>query len=252
MNEMKDLLQLRLDTPTVDRSVSVFHGVRLRFANVTSAYTIPEFHLLLLPTYPSSVRPFFRPLAPQTESFLGEAVPFVPFFNNCFFTHHVSSVAQFGFCVNPRLGFQLKPVRSLENFKQHSSPPSSSPDRWVFPSRTGAPMASPPKRFFLPNQPVSQDTQNLLQSPDDVFSSPPVPPRAPSREAKDLFGTTPFVVGGGHSENGDPLFLVANQHSVDIVKLSPPTCSPRRKVIVVCRFGACVLTLNSSDVVLRA
>jgi hypothetical protein len=83
MNEMKDLLQLRLDTPTVDRSVSVFHGVRLRFANVTSAYTIPEFHLLLLPTYPSSVRPFFRPLAPQTESFLGEAVPFVPFFNNC-------------------------------------------------------------------------------------------------------------------------------------------------------------------------
>ncbi|CAH1371749.1 DENN domain-containing protein 1B-like isoform X3 [Tenebrio molitor] len=129
----------------------------------------------------------------------------------------------------PTVDRSLKPVRSLENFKQHSSPPSSSPDRWVFPSRTGAPMASPPKRFFLPNQPVSQDTQNLLQSPDDVFSSPPVPPRAPSREAKDLFGTTPFVVGGGHSENGDPLFLVANQHSVDIVKLSPPTCSPRRK-----------------------
>ncbi|RZC38987.1 DENN domain-containing protein 1A [Asbolus verrucosus] len=126
----------------------------------------------------------------------------------------------------PPVDRSLKPVRSLENFK-HTSP-TSSPDRWVFPSRTGAPMASPPKRFFLPSQ-TSQETQNLLQSPDDVFSSPPVPPRVPSREAKDLFGTTPFVVGGGHSENGDPLFLVANQHSIDIVKLSPPTCSPRRK-----------------------
>ncbi|XP_063910871.1 DENN domain-containing protein 1B isoform X2 [Zophobas morio] len=137
----------------------------------------------------------------------------------------------------PPVDRSLKPVRSLENFKQHSSPTSSSPDRWVFPSRTGAPMASPPKRFFLPNNPsLSQETQNLLQSPDDVFSSPPVPPRVPpptsslSRDQpKDLFGTTPFVVGGGHSENGDPLFLVANQHSIDIVKLSPPTCSPRRK-----------------------
>lgn len=88
-------------------------------------------------------------------------------------------------------------------------------------------MASPPNRFFLQTQAPSQDTQNLLQSPDDVFLSPPIPPRIPSR---DIFGTTPFVVGGGHSENGDPLFLVANQHSIDIVKLSPPTCSPRRKV----------------------
>ncbi|EFA12610.1 DENN domain-containing protein 1B isoform X1 [Tribolium castaneum] len=126
----------------------------------------------------------------------------------------------------PPVDRSLKPVRSLENFKQHTSPTSHSPDRWVFPSRTGAPMASPPKRFFLPNQPSSETQNLLLQSPDDVFSSPPVPPRV---AAKDLFGTTPFVVAGGHSENGDPLFLVANQHSIDIVKLSPPTCSPRRK-----------------------
>lgn len=53
----------------------------------------------------------------------------------------------------------------------------------------------------------------------------------------DLFSAKPFVVAGGHSENGDPLFYVANQNSVDIVKLSPPVCSPsRRKVIVFLYF----------------
>lgn len=125
--------------------------------------------------------------------------------------------------------FQLKPVRSLENFK-HTSPVSS-PDRWTFTPRTGAPAASPPNRLFLPNY-NSQETQNLLQSPDDVFSSPPVPPRVPPpKDTRDLFGTAPFVVGGGHSENGDPVFLVASRHAVDVVKLSPPSSSPRRKVI---------------------
>lgn len=136
------------------------------------------------------------------------------------------------FCVNsmcPSL-FQLKPVRSLENFK-HSSP-ISSPDRWVFSSRTGAPLASPPSRLFLPNQ-RSQDMQNLLQSPDDVFSSPPVPPRTNQRE-QNFFASVPFVVGGGHSENGDPVFLVANNHTVDVVKLTPPVSSPRRKVHTLC------------------
>ncbi|KAJ8922376.1 hypothetical protein NQ315_004319 [Exocentrus adspersus] len=129
----------------------------------------------------------------------------------------------------PPVDRSLKPVRSLENFKNAS--PLASPDRWVFPSRIGAPIASPPNRLFLHTLNHSQETQNLLQSPDDVFLSPPsVPPRAPPRDtSRDLFGTTPFVVGGGHSENGDALFFVANQHSVDIVKLSPPTCSPRRK-----------------------
>lgn len=140
---------------------------------------------------------------------------------------------------NILLAFQLKPVRSLENFKNTS--PISTPERWIFPSRTGAPMASPsPNRFLLSNN-ISQETENLLQSPDDVFLSPPsVPPRnnnhihqkdtTISSSGKDLFGSAPFVVGGGHNENGDPLFYIANHHSVDIVKLSPPTCSPRRKV----------------------
>lgn len=143
----------------------------------------------------------------------------------CFHTPIKTFVFAFVLTIAISIRLQLKPVRSLENFK-HTSP-TSSPERWVLPSRTGAPMASPPKRFFLQPQTSSQDTQNLLHSPDDVFSLPPVPPRIPSR---DIFGTTPFVVGGGHSENGDPLFLVANQNSIDIVKLSPPTCSPRRKV----------------------
>lgn len=129
----------------------------------------------------------------------------------------------------PPVDRSLKPVRSLENFKNAS--PLNSPDRWAVHSRVSAPMASPPNRFFLQNLGHSQETQNLLQSPDDVFLSPPsVPPRKPPRDTtRDLFSSTPFVVGGGHSENGDPLFFVANQHSVDIVKLSPPTHSPRRK-----------------------
>lgn len=127
------------------------------------------------------------------------------------------------------LTFQLKPVRSLENFKHPS--PISSPERWIFPPCSGAPVASPPSRFFLSNYNNSQETQNLLQSPDDVFSSPPIPPpRVPTRDTTDLFGTAPFVVGGGHSENGDPLFLVASRNAVDVVKLSPPTASPRHKV----------------------
>lgn len=134
----------------------------------------------------------------------------------------------------PPVDRSLKPVRSLENFKNTS--PLSTPERWVFPSRTGAPMASPPNRFFLPTI-NSQETQNLLQSPDDVFLSPPsVPPRnsiantlSGENAQRDIFGTIPFVVGGGHSENGDSVFYVANQNSVDIVKLSPPTSSPRRK-----------------------
>ncbi|CAG9864679.1 unnamed protein product [Phyllotreta striolata] len=131
---------------------------------------------------------------------------------------------------SPPVDRSLKPVRSLENFKNTS--PLNSPDRWSK-TRASAPVASSPNRFFLQNLGHSQETQNLLQSPDDVFLSPPsVPPRARDREpGGGLFGGggAPFVVGGGHSENGDPLFFVANRHSVDIVKLSPPTHSPRRK-----------------------
>lgn len=145
--------------------------------------------------------------------------------------------------------FQLKPVRSLENFKNQSSP--SPPERWTFQApRVSAPMASPSNRFFLQTMGNSQETQNLLQSPiDDVFLSPPVPPRntpphqrgvadfgafASPHRSGDLFSAKPFVVAGGQNENGDSLFYVADQNSVDIVKLSPPVCSPsRRKVTFV-------------------
>lgn len=124
----------------------------------------------------------------------------------------------------PPVDRSLKPVRSLENFK-HTSP-LSSPEHWAFPSRSGAPLTVPATKLFLPK---SQDTQNLLQSPDDVFSSPPVPPPRASSTENEFFGSASFVVGGGRSENGDPVFLVANRHTVDVVKLSPPTISPRRK-----------------------
>ena len=140
--------------------------------------------------------------------------------------------------------FQLKPVRSLENFK--TSSPTSSPERWMYPTqRSSAPMVTPPTRLFLSTIPkVSQETQNLLQSPDDIFSSPPVPPRPPKSRA-DFFGNTPFIVGGGHSENGHPVFLVANQHTIDVVRLSPPVISsPRRKVnLCVCMLMLCTLFL---------
>lgn len=119
---------------------------------------------------------------------------------------------------------QLKPVRSLENFKNSS--PISSPERWMFPLRTGAPTAGPSSKLFLPGH-NKGDTQNLLQSPDDVFSSPPLKPL----KEQDLFGSEPFVVGGGRNENGDPVFLYANQHTVDVVKLSPPVHSSTRKKV---------------------
>lgn len=121
--------------------------------------------------------------------------------------------------------FQLKPVRSLESFKNSS--PVSSPERWMFPLRSGAPAAGPSSKLFLPGR-NETDTQNLLQSPDEVFSSPPL--HKSSRDS-DLFGSEPFVVGGGRNENGDPVFLYANQHTVDVVKLSPPVHSSLRKKV---------------------
>ncbi|XP_045464252.1 DENN domain-containing protein 1B isoform X2 [Harmonia axyridis] len=132
---------------------------------------------------------------------------------------------------NPPVDRSLKPVRSLENFK-HEFPNSSFPTSPEH--QSGAALSSsriaPP--LFLPRL-ASQDSENLLlQSPDDVFSSPPAPPPrvTPPLPTQDLFGTSAFVVGGGRNENGDPLFYVAHQDSVDIVKLSPPVvCVSRRK-----------------------
>ncbi|XP_025836146.1 DENN domain-containing protein 1A-like [Agrilus planipennis] len=129
----------------------------------------------------------------------------------------------------PPVDRSLKPVRSLENFRNSNSP-ISSPEHWTFASRSGARALSPSSRLFHSNSNKSQETQNLLLSPDDVLSSPPVPPPRPTTSKQEFFATTPFVVGGGRCENGDPVFYIANHHSVDMVKLSPPTASPRKKV----------------------
>ncbi|CAH1998637.1 unnamed protein product [Acanthoscelides obtectus] len=139
----------------------------------------------------------------------------------------------------PPVDRSLKPVRSLENFKT---------------AGVGAsPLHSPGRPMFFPaslgGSSSRADTQTLLQSPpegafgigSDTVSSPPtVPPRlsAPpylpvSRHQQELLSANPsFVVGGGH-ENGDPVFYVAGGGrggAVDVVKLTPPVCSPRRKV----------------------
>ncbi|CAH1962863.1 unnamed protein product [Acanthoscelides obtectus] len=138
----------------------------------------------------------------------------------------------------PPVDRSLKPVRSLENFKT---------------AGVGAsPLHSPGRPMFFPaslgGSSSRADTQTLLQSPpegafgiaSDTVSSPPtVPPRlsAPpylpvSRHQQELLSANPsFVVGGGH-ENGDPVFYVAGGGrggAVDVVKLTPPVCSPRRK-----------------------
>lgn len=98
----------------------------------------------------------------------------------------------------------------------------------MLPLKPGPPGAGPSNKLFLPNQ-NETDTQNLLQSPDDVFSSPPV---YNTSKERDLFGSEPFVVGGVRNENGDPVFLYANQHSVDVVKLSPPIHTSLRKKVI--------------------
>ena len=102
---------------------------------------------------------------------------------------------------------QLKPVRSLESFKHSSdswwSPPSQSP-------RLGAPMSSP--------TPTSYSDY-------------------------DLFGSTPFVVGGGgRTVDGDPVFLVASPSSVDLVRLPPPALSHGSKV------NMCYMSLASQTI----
>lgn len=137
----------------------------------------------------------------------------------------------------PPIDRSLKPVRSLENFKHDSPSPQhnfaflnnrnpASETLWPSFPLSKAPLVSP-SHFFSPGNKSKCETEILLQSPEDtVLSPPPVPPR------KDLFGTAPFIVGGGRAENGDPLFFVAtDRHTVDVVKLSPPVANstPRRK-----------------------
>jgi hypothetical protein len=107
----------------------------------------------------------------------------------------ICTVMLFIVCDSLALLLQLKPVRSLESFKHSSdswwSSPSQSP-------RLGAPMSSP---------------------------------TATSDSDYDLFGSTPFVVGGGdRTVDGDPLFVVASPSSVDLVRLPPPALSHASKV----------------------
>ncbi|XP_033611221.1 DENN domain-containing protein 1B isoform X2 [Cryptotermes secundus] len=94
---------------------------------------------------------------------------------------------------SPPIDRTLKPVCSLESFKHSGdnwwSPPSQSP-------RLGAPMSSP---------------------------------TLASNSGYDLFGSTPFVVGGGGSVDGDPVFVVASPSSVDLVRLPPPQSHGSKK-----------------------
>lgn len=150
----------------------------------------------------------------------------------------------------PPVDRSLKPVRSLENFKQHSAAAASTLLSQFTPSPDHARWPTTPSHnlFYHPPPLPSRhiETQNLLlQSPDDVFSSPPpipVPTTASlfnngqQLNGKDLFGAAPFVVGGGRSENGHPVFLLADKRGgVDVVKLEPPrgiatmAYSPARK-----------------------
>lgn len=174
---------------------------------------------------------------------------------------------------------QLKPVRSLESFKQDktmtdywwgsgldttnptttsTNPTSTSTVLGGGGSSTspfrGAGAAIRPNRYFPESDSISQNLLDSFESPnsfdsssllklsnnskcnspnlfddsnDDVFGgvndTPPPPPPVPTRKSsKDLFGATPFVVSGCKSENGDPVFLVASPHTVDMVKISPP------------------------------
>ncbi|CAG9763376.1 unnamed protein product [Ceutorhynchus assimilis] len=125
---------------------------------------------------------------------------------------------------NPAVDRSLKPVRSLENFNKNPLSSPTSPERWPTP-RPSLPHSS----VLFPSH-TYRDTQTLLQSPlGDAFMSPPhVPPR---RQSHDFFANSkPFVVGGGHNENGDPLFFVSNRNMVDVVKLTPPVqASPGRR-----------------------
>ena len=106
---------------------------------------------------------------------------------------------------------QLKPVRSLESFKQSS-------DNWW---------------------------SNLSHSPPvpQLRLKPPTPSPAPVSppifdNGYDLFGSTPFVVGGGGSVDGDSVFVVASPSSVDLVRLPPPKQSPSSKVML---LHVCIL-----------
>jgi hypothetical protein len=68
-------------------------------------------------------------------------------------------------------------------------------------------------------------------------------PTPASSNGCDLFGSTPFVVGGGGSMDGDPVFVVASPSSIDLVRLPPPVQSYGSKVNVIYHIlqGTCIV-----------
>ncbi|XP_069677451.1 DENN domain-containing protein 1B-like isoform X2 [Periplaneta americana] len=116
---------------------------------------------------------------------------------------------------SPPVDRTLKPVRSLESFK-----PSS--DNWWSPA-----LQSPTHRTRLGAS---------VSSPSPLPASPSI-----SDNGYDLFGSTPFVVGGGGGVDGDPVFVVASPSSVDLVRLPPPMQSQSSK-----REGGDLIRLDST------
>ncbi|KAL1518245.1 hypothetical protein ABEB36_001894 [Hypothenemus hampei] len=108
---------------------------------------------------------------------------------------------------SPPVDRSLKPVRSLENFA-NCSPDRNSPDRWT---------KVPPLRPSLP-PPLSRFTGDLLVD----LTPPELPPRRQSSQDDLLCNSKSLIVGSGQNENGDPVFFLANQNVVDVVKLTPP------------------------------
>lgn len=127
--------------------------------------------------------------------------------------------------------FQLKPVRSLENIKNSNSS-SASPEKWTLPPpRPTLPSISTQSRFYSATH--HRDTRNLLQSPQEEFFESPPEVAARKLPQLDLMNSSkPFVVAGGRSENGDPVFFLANKSQVNVVKLTPPAqCSTSRRKV---------------------
>ncbi|KAJ8965885.1 hypothetical protein NQ317_014280 [Molorchus minor] len=84
----------------------------------------------------------------------------------------------------------LKPVRSLENFQNAS--PLSSPDRWVFPSRASAPMASPSQPILLPKP--EPFPRNAKSPPVSRRSIPNPSSRYPPRLRLRIMGGTSLAL----------------------------------------------------------
>ncbi|KAH1010766.1 hypothetical protein HUJ05_005012 [Dendroctonus ponderosae] len=152
----------------------------------------------------------------------------------------------------PPVDRSLKPVRSLENIKSSNSS-SASPEKWALPPpRPTLPsmssLSSTQSRFYHSSH--HRDTRNLLQSPqDESFESPPEAAARKVPQLDVMNSSKPFVVAGGRTENGDPVFFLANKSQVNVVKLTPPAqCSTsRRKPTDVTEDLICLDTASDLD-----